>query len=97
MLQSEAQFSSSDASRYIFFSLPLILFSCLFCLAIHRTTAYRKIVFRNELLQAMDLRIAALRRDLVAAFNEAVGPTCSYEEFTHLAEFSENFGATDLK
>ncbi|GLT94588.1 hypothetical protein SLE2022_123200 [Rubroshorea leprosula] len=52
---------------------------------------------RNELLQAMDLRIAALRRDLVAAFNQAVGPTCSHEEFTHLAEFSENFGATDLK
>ncbi|GLT74528.1 hypothetical protein SLA2020_463180 [Shorea laevis] len=64
--KSEAQFSSSDASR-------------------------------NELLQAMDLRIAALRRDLVAAFNQAVGPTCSYEEFTHLAKFSENFGATDLK
>lgn len=52
---------------------------------------------KNELLQALDLRIAAVKQELVAAFNHAVAPTCSYQDLNHLAKFSENFGATDLK
>ncbi|XP_021297038.1 muscle M-line assembly protein unc-89-like isoform X1 [Herrania umbratica] len=52
---------------------------------------------KNELLRAMNSRLTALRSELIAAFNQAVGETCSYEEITHLAKFSENFGANDLK
>ncbi|KAK8531709.1 hypothetical protein V6N13_131069 [Hibiscus sabdariffa] len=52
---------------------------------------------KNELLRAMDSRLASLRSKLVAAFNQVVGETCSYEEITHLAKFSENFGASDVK
>ncbi|XP_017984574.1 PREDICTED: uncharacterized protein LOC108663785 [Theobroma cacao] len=54
-------------------------------------------ISKNELLCAIDSRLAALRSELVAAFNQAVGETCSYEEITHLAKFCENFGANDLK
>ncbi|XVF24272.1 hypothetical protein REPUB_Repub13aG0113300 [Reevesia pubescens] len=45
----------------------------------------------------MDSRLTALRSELVAAFTQAVGETCSYEEITHLAKFAENFGAYDVK
>ncbi|KAK8546060.1 hypothetical protein V6N13_067298 [Hibiscus sabdariffa] len=52
---------------------------------------------KNELLRAMDSRLASLRSKLIVAFNQTVGETCSYEEITHLAKFSENFGASDVK
>ncbi|XP_016704918.2 uncharacterized protein [Gossypium hirsutum] len=52
---------------------------------------------KNELLRAMDSRLASLRSKLVAAFNQAVGETCSNEEVTHLAKFSETFGSNDVK
>ncbi|XP_022749269.1 LOW QUALITY PROTEIN: uncharacterized protein LOC111298832 [Durio zibethinus] len=52
---------------------------------------------KNELLRAMESRLIALRSELVAAFNQAVGETCSYKEISHLANFSENFGANDVK
>ncbi|XWS74463.1 hypothetical protein CRYUN_Cryun01aG0000200 [Craigia yunnanensis] len=52
---------------------------------------------KNELLRAMDSRLTALRIELVAAFNQAVRETCSYKEITHLAKFSESFGANDVK
>ncbi|XP_012454396.2 uncharacterized protein LOC105776345 [Gossypium raimondii] len=52
---------------------------------------------KNELLRAMDSRLTALRSELVAAFNESVGETCSYKEITHLAKFAENFGVNDVK
>ncbi|GMI70222.1 hypothetical protein HRI_000691500 [Hibiscus trionum] len=52
---------------------------------------------KNELVHAMDSRLTALRSELVAAFNQAVGETCSYKEITHLAKFSEIFGANDVK
>ncbi|KAL4291041.1 hypothetical protein GQ457_14G017760 [Hibiscus cannabinus] len=52
---------------------------------------------KNELVRAMDSRLTALRSELVSAINQAVGETCSYNAITHLAKFSEIFGANDVK
>lgn len=52
---------------------------------------------RNELVRAMDLRLGALSRELVAAFNRAAGAMCSTENIIDLTKFSEHFGAMDLK
>lgn len=52
---------------------------------------------KNELLLAMDLRLTALRSELMAAINHAVGATCSYKDITDLVKFCEHFGAADLK
>lgn len=45
----------------------------------------------------MDLRLTALNKDLTAAFEKACGATCSSKEISHLAKFTEHFGAIDLK
>ncbi|XP_038892162.1 uncharacterized protein LOC120081399 isoform X2 [Benincasa hispida] len=52
---------------------------------------------KNDLLRAMDLRLTALNKDLTAAFEKACGATCSSKEISHLAKFTEHFGATNLK
>lgn len=52
---------------------------------------------RNELLRAMDLRLGALRRDLADAFDEAAGTPCSPEEIVGIGNFSDHFGAVDLR
>ncbi|PIA59713.1 hypothetical protein AQUCO_00400543v1 [Aquilegia coerulea] len=52
---------------------------------------------KNELLRAMDLRVAALREELVAAFSQAAGGACSCEQIVDLVAFSNYFGAIDLR
>ncbi|KAG9443374.1 hypothetical protein H6P81_014714 [Aristolochia fimbriata] len=52
---------------------------------------------KNELLRAMDLRLTALRTELVAALERAAGATCSTEHVTFLDEFARHFGATDIR
>ncbi|XP_026413729.1 serine/arginine repetitive matrix protein 2-like isoform X2 [Papaver somniferum] len=52
---------------------------------------------RNELLRAMDLRIAVLKEDFTASFNQAVGAPCSIEQITDLVTFCEHFGAMELR
>uniref|UniRef100_A0A6N2MR46 Uncharacterized protein n=1 Tax=Salix viminalis TaxID=40686 RepID=A0A6N2MR46_SALVM len=50
-----------------------------------------------QILQAMDLRLTALKTELATALNHAFGAACSSEEITYLVEFCDYFGATDLK
>lgn len=51
---------------------------------------------KNELLRAMDLRLTALGDELVVAFKQAVGSTCSSEETLNLEKFCKHFGAADV-
>ncbi|XP_047172044.1 muscle M-line assembly protein unc-89-like isoform X1 [Vigna umbellata] len=53
-------------------------------------------VSKNELLRAMDLRLTALIDKLAETFNKATGATCSPEDLTYLAKFSQHFGATNI-
>ncbi|TKY73976.1 hypothetical protein E2542_SST02735 [Spatholobus suberectus] len=52
---------------------------------------------KNELLRAMDLRLTALSDKLAETFNKATGATCSPEDLTYLAKFSQHFGATNIE
>lgn len=44
----------------------------------------------------MDLRLTALTDKLADTFNKATGATCSPEDLTYLAKFSQHFGATNI-
>ncbi|GMH19361.1 hypothetical protein Nepgr_021202 [Nepenthes gracilis] len=52
---------------------------------------------KNELLRAMDLRLVALREELVSAFNLAARATYSSKEIVNLAKFCEHFAAVNLR
>jgi hypothetical protein len=52
---------------------------------------------KNELLRAMDLRITALRDELVSAFNQAAGGSCSPKQIADLEIFSHYFGAINIR
>ncbi|XP_021752480.1 serine/arginine repetitive matrix protein 1-like [Chenopodium quinoa] len=52
---------------------------------------------KNELLRAMDSRIAALTEELVSTFNVAAGAALSYQEMNCLQEFCQYFGDVDVK
>ncbi|XP_057541109.1 uncharacterized protein LOC130818873 [Amaranthus tricolor] len=52
---------------------------------------------KNELLRAMDSRIAALTEELVSTFNLAAGAAISFQEMTRLQEFCRHFGNIDLR
>lgn len=54
-------------------------------------------VNRNELLRAMDLRLTALKGELAAAFDQAAGTRCSFEDIIDIEKFSYYFGAVELR
>ncbi|KAK4363529.1 hypothetical protein RND71_018770 [Anisodus tanguticus] len=51
---------------------------------------------KNELLRVMDLRLTALKGELAAAFDQAAGTTCSFEDIINIEKFSYYFGAVEL-
>ncbi|XP_011084778.1 serine/arginine repetitive matrix protein 1 isoform X2 [Sesamum indicum] len=52
---------------------------------------------KNELLRAMDLRLAALRGELTTVFDQAADFGYFVEEMTNVEKFSHHFGAVDLR
>ncbi|KAF9591891.1 hypothetical protein IFM89_009499, partial [Coptis chinensis] len=52
---------------------------------------------KNELLRAMDFRLAALRDELVGAFNQVSDGTFSYNQITDLVSSPQFFEAVDLR
>ncbi|KAL0382243.1 UNVERIFIED_CONTAM: hypothetical protein Scaly_0511600 [Sesamum calycinum] len=52
---------------------------------------------RNELLRAMDLRLAALRGELTTVFDQAADFGYFVEEMTDVQKFSHHFGSVDLR
>ncbi|MCE0482059.1 hypothetical protein HAX54_040438 [Datura stramonium] len=52
---------------------------------------------KNELLRAMDLRLTALKGELAAAFDQAAGTTCSFEDIINIEKFSYYFGAVEFR
>ncbi|KAK4796202.1 hypothetical protein SAY86_028528 [Trapa natans] len=52
---------------------------------------------RNELLRAMDLRLAALRGELASTFCDVAFSIYSAEEITDLAMLSRHFGAAEIE
>ncbi|KAK4351205.1 hypothetical protein RND71_030518 [Anisodus tanguticus] len=45
----------------------------------------------------MDLRLTALKGEIAAAFDQAAGTTCSFEDIINIEKFSYYFGAVELR
>lgn len=54
-------------------------------------------VYRNELLRAIELRLTALKGELAAAIDQAAGTTCSFEDVINIEKFSYYFGAVEMR
>lgn len=52
---------------------------------------------RDELVRAMDSRIAALTEELVSNFNVAAGAAFSTREMIDLQGFCQHFGDVDVR
>lgn len=54
-------------------------------------------VVRNELVRAMDVRMAAIQKELSSSIARAAGDSCSIRQITDLAEFCRHFWAMSLR
>ncbi|XP_072984515.1 uncharacterized protein [Typha latifolia] len=52
---------------------------------------------KNELLRALDLRLMALKEEMIASFNQVASSNFSTKQISDLVAFSEHFGAVDLR
>ncbi|PWA66325.1 hypothetical protein CTI12_AA323880 [Artemisia annua] len=52
---------------------------------------------KNELLVAVDLRLTALKEELAAAVNRAIGSKCSADDIYELGNFALHIGAKNLR
>ncbi|CAN6468394.1 unnamed protein product [Victoria cruziana] len=52
---------------------------------------------KNQLLDAMDVRLTTLKEELTSTLDQAAGGSCSFEELADLLEFTQSFGSTELK
>ncbi|GJY36838.1 hypothetical protein Tco_0422216 [Tanacetum coccineum] len=52
---------------------------------------------KNELLRAVDLRLIALKDEVAAAFDQAIGGRCSTKDISDLENFAHQFGAKDIR
>nr|GEZ31108.1 proteoglycan 4-like [Tanacetum cinerariifolium] len=52
---------------------------------------------KNELLRAVDLRLIALKDEVAAAFDQAIGGRCSTKDISNLENFAHHFGAKDIR
>lgn len=52
---------------------------------------------RNELLRAVDLRLTALKDEVVVAFDQAANARCSTKDISDLENFAHHIGAKDIR
>nr|XP_043625174.1 histone H3.v1-like [Erigeron canadensis] len=52
---------------------------------------------KNELLRAVDLRLTALKDELVSAFDKVTGQICSTKDILDLENFAHHVGAKDIR
>jgi hypothetical protein len=52
---------------------------------------------RNELLQALDLRLTALKEEILVLLNKAVGSNLSIREISDLSTFVQQFGPSEFR
>ena len=52
---------------------------------------------RNELLRALDLRLTALKEEILILLNRAVGSNLSRREISDLSAFVQRFGTSEFR
>lgn len=52
---------------------------------------------RNELLRALDLRLTALKEEILVVLNKAVGSNLSIKELSDLSTFVQQFGPSEFR
>lgn len=52
---------------------------------------------RNELLRALDLRLTALKEEILVLLNQAVGSNLSTGEISDLSAFVQRFGTSEFR
>jgi hypothetical protein len=72
-------------------------FSCYFCLP--SFSCHFPIVefARNELLRALDLRLTALKEEILVLLNKAVGSNLSTRDISDLSTFVQQFGPSEFR